>query len=67
MEEFYISLWDNMDYMGDRKRCLKEGKTVANTQHLLACEIVEEDESKVVLSYADWQCGQIHVQLWGRM
>ena len=38
-----------MDYVRDRKRCLKEGKAVANTQYLLACGIVEKDESKVVL------------------
>ena len=49
MEGFSISLGDILDYVGDKKRCLKEGEAVVNARHLLAVGVVARNPAEVTI------------------
>jgi hypothetical protein len=57
------SVSDICCYVGDRKRCLKEGEAVLNAQHLFSCGIKKKTGSKVT---AGGGKVQRHSRVWER-
>lgn len=50
MEAFVIGMGDIFDYVGEKKRCLKEGEAVMNAGHILTCGIKQATAEKVDIS-----------------
>ena len=50
MESFEVSYGDIFEYVGDKKRCLKEGEAVFNAGHVLACGVKSKSEDIIELS-----------------
>lgn len=44
-----VSFWQIFNYIGDRKRCLKEGEEVLKAGYIVACGIKEERDGHVVV------------------
>ena len=47
MNEFKISYQDIFEYVGDKKRCLKEGEAVFSADHILACGVKMKSETSI--------------------
>ena len=63
MAAIEISYGDIFEYVGDKKRCLKEGEAVFNAGHILACGVKKHTEEVVEVGAFCAQSSSLRISL----